>query len=332
MRLSWKRYELVFKKPARTSRDTLQTRPVWIIELFDDSGRQGRGECAPLAGLSVDDIAGIEKLLDRIGADPDVYVHNPYILLPDFPSVCFGLEAAIADLRYVDTTDCGSPEPGGEISIPINGLIWMGDFDEMRRQVDMKLSEGWACIKLKIGGIDFNEELRLLDYIRDKAPAGLELRVDANGAFTADDVFDKLERLVPFRLHSIEQPVAAGQPELLREVCSVSPVPVALDEELIGDAVQKAEWMLTKIKPAYLVLKPSLLGGFRVCDEIIAQADKLNVGWWVTSALESNIGLQAIARWLYERGFNGYQGLGTGMLFENNLPSELVLEPGRLRW
>ena len=332
MKIEWERRDLVFVKPAKTSRDVLTVRPVWYIRLTDNAGRTGIGECAPLSGLSVDNVAAIESRLESIASTPDFPVEDCNELLADYPSIRFGLEVAMLDLSAGGSGILFESDfSRGLDYIPINGLIWMGDWSLMKQQVDEKLDQGWKCIKLKIGALDFDSELDLIRYIRERGGDEIEIRVDANGAFDENCVFERLEALAEFNLHSIEQPVASGNLKLLRKVCEESPVSVALDEELIAaDAYTHALELLECISPAYFVLKPGLLGGLSMCDRIITLAENNNIGWWVTSALESNIGLSAIAQWLYQRGFSGWQGLGTGLLFVNNTESRLRLQPGQL--
>jgi L-alanine-DL-glutamate epimerase-like enolase superfamily enzyme len=332
MKFSWERRDLVFLKAAKTSRNVMTERAVWYVRIEDDNGCVGVGECAPLAGLSVDDVGRIESQLDAIAANPVPFFEQPHEMLSDYPSIRFGLEVArlALDASGGDVI-FASKFTEGEDFIPINGLIWMGDQQTMATQVDQKLADGWGCIKLKIGALDFESELALIRHIREHGGSGVEIRVDANGAFGAESVFERLERLAEFGVHSIEQPVAPGNYKLLKEVCDKSPVPVALDEELIAvDAYEHALELLELVRPAWFVLKPGLLGGFSVCDRIISLVEEHDIGWWVTSALESNVGLSAIAQWLYQRGYTGWQGLGTGQLFVNNVESRLRLEPGQL--
>lgn len=280
----------------------MKTRDVWY--LFNGTSI---GECAPLPGLSIDNLEMIEAKLDEVCQSPDVD-------LKEYPSIRFALE-------MLQQKNCAIPP------IPINGLIWMGDPDFMSAQVEKKIQDGWQCIKMKIGAVDFEQELKILKSIGNN----LELRVDANGAFSKDDVREKLDKLASLDLHSIEQPIKPGQWDLLAELCSSSPVPIALDEELIPlvDESQRIA-MLDKVKPQYLVLKPSLLGGFAESEKWIALAEERGVGWWVTSALESNIGLEAITNWVSKLQPEGHQGLGTGQLFTNNIPSALQVENGML--
>ena len=222
----------------------------------------------------------------------------------------------------------------GQRNIPINGLVWMGDRAFMQAQIDEKLRAGFTTIKLKIGAIDFEQECALLAGIRERFSADqITLRVDANGAFRPDDAMAKLARLAQYDLHSIEQPIAAGQPDLMAELCRHTPVPIALDEELIGqmEYVQKYR-LLKKIHPQYIILKPTLLGGLRHCDEWIELAARLNIGWWMTSALESNIGLNAVAQYMARLKNSLPHGLGTGQLYHNNIKSPLQITNGQLHY
>jgi o-succinylbenzoate synthase len=326
MKAKWTKRTLRFKRPTGTSRGVLITRDVWYITL-SENGKNSIGECAPLPRLSVDAFDQIDCKLDEICAAPNYFI-NDLSLLANFPSIRFGLEMALLDLN----------NGGGQIyfspikSIKINGLIWMGDPDFMMNQLEHKLAEGWQCIKIKIGALDFDEEIKILKYIRSRfSKNDLELRVDANGAFTKNDVEEKLNRLSEFELHSIEQPLEAGQWEFMANLCQISPIPIALDEELVPliDDSKRIK-MLQKVNPQYLVLKPSLLGGFSESEKWIKLAKKQNINWWITSALESNIGLNAIAQWTQKIDPKGYQGLGTGKLFTNNIPSSLNVKYGKL--
>ena len=219
----------------------------------------------------------------------------------------------------------------GKKQIPINGLVWMGKKDFMLEQVKQKLIDGFSCIKIKVGAINFEEEVSLLRFIREQFPADMvEIRLDANGAFTHEDAMKKLNLLSQFHIHSIEQPIKQQQWELMKNICANSPIPVALDEELIGIYDNAQDDLLDTIKPAYIILKPSLLGGFEVCDGWIAKADARNIKWWATSALESNIGLNAIAQWVFTKKNTMVQGLGTGSLYTNNISSPLYISKGAL--
>jgi O-succinylbenzoate synthase len=255
--------------------------------------------------------------------------------LKSYPSIQFGVEQAFLSL---ETQEEGVFFPSaftqGKEAIPINGLIWMGDKEFMQQQIREKLSQGFRCIKMKIGAIDFETEYALLKGIRQQfTPSEIELRVDANGAFSPMDALEKLKRLSDLQIHSIEQPIRAGQYEAMARLCETSPLPIALDEELIGVACpSRKEEILQWIKPAYIILKPSLIGGYRGSEEWIALAKKENIGWWVTSALEGNIGLSAIAQWTYTLENPLPQGLGTGSLYTNNFPSSLQVKNGKLWW
>ncbi|MEG1617442.1 MAG: o-succinylbenzoate synthase [Bacteroidales bacterium] len=323
-------YQLHFKEPGGTSRGVMYDRQVWYFKVYDPKNPTlfGMGECAPLPGLSCDPLSDFPDLFRSMEEDLLPFLENQD-LLKAYPSVVFALEMAILDLTQ-GGREIWFPSQftQGEDSIRINGLIWMGSEEEMLRRIGEKLDSGFSCLKLKIGAIDFDSELQLLKNLRAHfSERELELRVDANGAFTYEDAFGKLERLAVFGLHSIEQPIRAGHWEQMAELCLKTPVPIALDEELIGvnDRKEK-ERLLDVIHPQYIILKPSLVGGFRASDEWITLAEARNTGWWITSALESNLGLNAIAQWCYTKHSSLPQGLGTGQLFTNNLPSSLHLK------
>ncbi|MGC9354085.1 MAG: o-succinylbenzoate synthase [Mariniphaga sp.] len=326
MKAWYKKYELHFKRPATTSRGTYKTRTVWFL-MLEENGKTGVGECAPLPGLSSETPEQVERLLHEISTDPRKFIQHPE-LTRNISSVHFGLETALQDLQ---NGGCQILFPSdfseGKQGIPINGLIWMGEPDFMLNQIQEKIEAGFRCIKLKIGSLDFDKELKILESIREKYDAGqVTLRVDANGAFSPDEALEKLHRLAPLHIHSIEQPIAAGQWEKMADVCKESPVPVALDEELIGiHSRQEKEKLLETIRPQFLILKPSLHGGFSGCSEWIGLAEQRSVGWWITSYLESNIGLNAIAQWTFHKKAKGHQGLGTGGLFTDNIPSPLEI-------
>jgi len=328
MQSFWKKYSLNFKHPAQTSRSIMRQRDIWFLFLSRD-GITGIGECAPLNGLSIDNIDQIESRLNQICANPKKYINNPSEL-EFFPSLCFALEMAVLDLENGGT---GQFFPSlDKFTVNINGLIWMGDANFMLEQIDQKLSEGYRCIKIKIGGLDFDKELEILQYIRQHhGPETLELRLDANGAFSENNVQQRLAQLAKFLPHSIEQPIAIGQWDLLAKICQSSPIPIALDEELLPlVSVEEQRQMLDRIQPQYIVLKPGLLGGFKASNRWIKLAEERNIGWWVTSALESNMGLNAISQWTESLYPEGFQGLGTGQLFNNNLPSPLGINAGKL--
>jgi len=219
----------------------------------------------------------------------------------------------------------------GITGIPINGLVWMGDKDFMEKQIREKIDAGYRCIKLKIGANDFSTELEILAAIRKQFSSDeLEIRLDANGAFHPNEALEKLNRLSEFGIHSIEQPIRQHNRYAMAELCIHSPIPIVLDEELIGVNPDDKESLLEKINPAYIILKPSLLGGFKQSEEWIRLAVKHHIGWWVTSALESNIGLNAIAQWSATLGSTLPQGLGTGQLYHNNIPSPLSINQAKL--
>lgn len=332
MKASSHKHILRFRKPAGTSRGVLTEKPAYFILLKnEDSGFTAIGECGLLPGLSADDRPGYENQLAMT-----VEALNQKKPLPDlhtWPSIALGVETAQRNYKCGET---GAVFPSGfsrgEAGIPINGLVWMGTAPDMLQQIDEKLAAGFRCIKLKIGAIDFERELELLAYIRSHYPAEIiEIRVDANGAFAPEEAEKKLWQLAAFDLHSIEQPVKQGQPEIMARICRNSPVPVALDEELIGlfDPDSRRKLMET-VRPQAIVLKPSFLGTFSVSDEWIRLAEEFNAKWWITSALESNIGLNAIAQYTYTRLNDQYQGLGTGGLYTNNVDAPLFISDGAL--
>ena len=330
---------LHFKQPAGTSRGTYTTRRSWFITLTDENGRQGIGECAPLPNLSCDDIpdyaeklsAFCESFVSEANLTPHSTLHTPQ----DYPSMLFGLETALLNLQVGSTMLFDTPFGRGEEGIPINGLVWMGTFEEMRERIEQKLAQGFHCVKLKIGAIDFNQELELLKKIRSRySRREIELRVDANGAFSPDDALQKLEQLSLYDIHSIEQPIRQGQWGDMAFLCRESPIPIALDEELIGvnDSYSKGQ-LLDIIKPAYIILKPSLHGGMAGTKEWIDLANDRHIGSWITSALESNVGLNAIAHltaYLYGPHIQRPQGLGTGQLFTDNIPMPLEIKGDKL--
>ena len=319
---------LHFKQPAGTSRGTYTTRKVWHIYLSTTEypERVGVGECAPLPKLSCDDLPDYEQILCNACRCLEQTGKLDTEALRDYPSILFGLETA---LRHYETQSWAlwdTPFSRGETGIPINGLIWMGDFDRMLQQIEVKMQSGYRCIKLKIGAINFEEELALLKHIRAHYSAReIELRVDANGAFSPIDAMEKLNRLAELELHSIEQPIRAGQWEEMARLTADTPLPIALDEELIGcNTPEGKQDLLTSVRPQYIILKPSLHGGISGGNEWIAEAEKQHIGWWITSALESNIGLNAIAQWCATFRSPLPQGLGTGLLFTDNI--EMPLE------
>lgn len=320
---------LHFKQPAGTSRGIYTTRRVWYLLLTDTvSGRYGVGECAPLPALSCDDLPEYEEILQAHCREVERNGCIDYEALRPYPSMLFGLEAALQHLHAGSLQLWATPFSEGRQGIPINGLIWMGNFDEMYQRIEEKMKAGFRCIKLKIGAIDFERELELLSHIRKHfSPEQIELRVDANGAFSPEDAPRKLEQLNEFQLHSIEQPIRAGQWQAMKQLCATTPFPIALDEELIGinERERKIE-LLDTIRPQYIILKPSLHGGIQGSQEWIALAAERGIGSWVTSALESNIGLNAIAQWCATLQPSLPQGLGTGLLFTDNVDYPLHIQ------
>lgn len=332
MKATYKKYVLDFKRPSGTSRGVMNQKETWFL-LLEDKGKYGIGECGILRGLSVDVVEDYEEKLawtcDNIRLGKDALWER----LSDFPSIQFGIEQAFLSFESGNPFELfPSDFLKKESPIPINGLIWMGDESFMEEQIQQKLAQGFKCIKMKIGAIAFETEIALLASIRKKyRKEKIELRVDANGAFDTESAMKKLERLSEYDLHSIEQPVRQGQWNEMRRLCVKTPIPIALDEELIGisDVTEKENMLLT-IRPQYIILKPSLIGGYRGSQEWIDLSKKYGIGWWVTSALESNIGLNAIAQWTYTLGNPMPQGLGTGKLYSNNFESPLEIKSGRL--
>ena len=320
---------LHFKKPAGTSRGVYTQRKSWFIHLSSTESpeRIGIGECAPLPNLSCDDVPEYEEVLSnacqRFIETSSIDIEG----LRNYPSILFGLETALRQYQANSTALWDTPFSRSEVGIPINGLIWMGSYKEMIEQVEAKIKAGFRCIKLKIGAIDFEEELNILRVIREHFTAKeIELRVDANGAFSPFDAMDKLKHLAELDLHSIEQPIRAGQWEEMARLTSSTPLPIALDEELIGcNQPEKKAELLTAIQPEYIILKPSLHGGIQGGEEWIKEAEKRQIGWWITSALESNIGLNAIAQWCATFKNPLPQGLGTGALFTDNIDMPLEI-------
>ena len=329
---------LHFKQPAGTSRGVYTTRKIWLVHLFDGQ-REGIGECAPLPDLSCDARPDYVELLDHFCADfcrwLDSQGDSPcYESLRPYPSMLFGIETALLNLQHGDHL-FDTAFSRGEVGIPINGLVWMGNYEEMLHRLEEKLEKGFRCVKLKIGAIDFEQEIDLIKKIRERFSFHeVELRVDANGAFKYEEALYKLELLSQYNIHSIEQPIKQGQWAYMAELCRESPLPIALDEELIGvnDPEIKAH-MLNIIKPRYIVLKPSLHGGMMGCREWIRIAKEQSIGSWITSALESNIGLNAIAQFassVYGDDIRMPQGLGTGQLFTDNIPMPLEIKGDQL--
>lgn len=320
---------LHFKQPAGTSRGVYITRRIWLLTVEHD-GRTAIGECAPLPQLSCDDIPDYEAVLRRFCDIIEATGAIPYDEMRNYPSMLFGVETALAQLSRTDGLLYDTPFSHGEEGIPINGLVWMGTHDEMLSRLKEKLALGFRCVKLKIGAIDFAKELDLIQHIRKHfSREEVELRVDANGGFTPDVALERLQELARYDIHSIEQPIMAHQWSEMAQLCQLSPLPIALDEELIGvNSTDEKIRLLDTIKPQYIILKPSLHGGVAGTREWIALANERGIGSWITSALESNIGLNAIAQLaadIYGSKITMPQGLGTGMLFTDNIPMPLEI-------
>ena len=320
---------LHFKQPAGTSRGVYTTRKIWLLTV-EHGGRTAIGECAPLPQLSCDDIPDYEAVLRRFCDIIEATGSIPYDEMRNYPSMLFGVETALAQLSRTDGLLYDTPFSHGEEGIPINGLVWMGTHDEMLSRLKEKLALGFRCVKLKIGAIDFAKELDLIQHIRKHFNREeVELRVDANGGFTPDVALERLQELARYDIHSIEQPIMTHQWSEMAQLCQLSPLPIALDEELIGvNSTDEKIRLLDTIKPQYIILKPSLHGGVAGTREWIALANERGIGSWITSALESNIGLNAIAQLaadIYGPQITMPQGLGTGMLFTDNIPMPLEI-------
>lgn len=327
-------YFLEFKRPSGTSRGVMTTKETWFLVLEKNS-KKGIGECGVLRGLSVDDRPDFEEKLQWVCNNINLGLEVLINQLTEFPSIQFGVEMAFKSLASHDKFELfPSDFTQSKDNISINGLVWMGDDAFMRKQVAKKIEAGFDCIKLKIGAIDFETELNILKSIRKEfSVSDIELRVDANGAFKPNEALEKLKQLSEYQLHSIEQPIKPKQFEDMANLCENSPLDIALDEELIGvfsDA--EKEDVISKVNPEYIILKPSLIGGFAGSKKWISIAEKYNINWWITSALESNIGLNAIAQWTYTLNNKMPQGLGTGSLFTNNFESPLVVKSGTLKY
>ncbi|MGV3504166.1 MAG: o-succinylbenzoate synthase [Adhaeribacter sp.] len=337
--------QLSFKFDARTSRGAMQQHQVYYLKLTDSSepGRSGLGECAPLPGLSPEHHPDFPKQLQAKVKDINFHLQNhpgtsfESVIydggLQVFPSLVFALETA-----WLDWQQQGSrilypgPFTSGQLGIPINGLVWMGDQDFMQEQIRRKLQQGYRCLKLKIGGLDFETELAILAAVRKTAgPGELSIRLDANGAFAPNQALDRLQQLAVYDIHSIEQPIRQGQVAAMASLVSQSPIPIVLDEELIGIARKEDKAaLLAAIAPPYIILKPTLVGGLAAAREWISLAEARGLGWWITSALESNIGLNAISQFTAIYPLPIPQGLGTGQLYHNNIASPLTIREDQL--
>ncbi len=340
-------YTLDFKFPAGTSRGVLKEKTTYLIRISDSksSEQYGWGECGPLTKLSVDDLEDIEERINSITAQlngqpcpksaEEVFDLAFQLAGYKYPSLRFGIETALLDLinggirKIFDNSFFKD-----QSSVPINGLIWMGHMEAMLLQISDKVTEGFDCIKMKVGSLDFEKEVDILNYVRRKYyDKQILLRVDANGAFKPEEALYKMNAMAKNDIHSIEQPIKAGQHDLMASLCKNPPIDIALDEELIGiNELEEKRKLLEFIKPQYIIIKPTLLGGIKSSMEWISLAEDLNIGWWITSALESNIGLNAICQFAYEMKAKSYQGLGTGKLYHNNFSSPLVIEKGHIHY
>ena len=334
MRLEFAPYLLDFKVPAATSRGILYEKPTFFIKVYDESdpSRFGIGEAAVFPGLSPEANGNYVLKLTELMANVAI---NRQVDLSRHSSIQFGFESAILDFSIgCKGVYFPSEFTKGEKTLEINGLVWMGDLDQMMERLKTKIEEGFKCIKLKIGAVDWSGELEMIKFIRKNYNENdLMIRVDANGGFAYSDCMDKLVTLADLGVHSIEQPIKAGQPELMSALCKETPLPIALDEELIGKGTtQEKIATLNSIQPQYIILKPALCGGFSGAFEWIELAREKGIGWWVTSALESNVGLNAIAQFTYKINAQGPQGLGTGNLFTNNFETPISLDGDKLRF
>ncbi|WP_299012450.1 o-succinylbenzoate synthase [uncultured Polaribacter sp.] len=334
IKATYKKYILNFKNPSGTSRGVLRTKETWFIFL-EENGKTGIGETGLFRGLSIDDVPNYEEkliwLCKNIHKEQEVLLQE----LLEFPSIQFGLEQAFLSLKAKSKFELfPSDFTKKNTPIAINGLVWMGDKAFMKSQIEEKLKTGFSCIKMKIGAIDFNTEIALLKAIREEYSANeIELRVDANGAFLPENALEKLETLAQLDLHSIEQPIKQGQLQEMALLCEKTPLPIALDEELIGVFTsEEKKRVIETVKPQFIILKPSLVGGFAGSIAWINTVEKNNINWWITSALESNIGLNAIAQFTYSLQNKLPQGLGTGGLFTNNFTSPLEVVNGTLQY
>ena len=335
MKATYKKHILEFKQASGTSRGILKTKETWFIILEDETGNKGVGECGILRGLSIDDRPDYQNQLNYTCQNITKGFDVLYQENEAFPSIQIGLEMAFASLSNVNKFEIFPSEfSRGNANIPINGLIWMGTEAFMKQQIQDKIEAGFSCIKMKIGAIDFETELKLLKSIRKNfSRKDIELRVDANGAFKPENALEKLKQLSDLDLHSIEQPIKQGQFQDMALLCEKTPLPIALDEELIGVfGVTKQRNLLQTIKPQYIILKPSFVGGFKGSNQWIDLAEKQQIGWWITSALESNIGLNAITQYTYTKNVNLPQGLGTGSLYTNNISSPLEIVKGEITY
>ena len=332
MKVTYRKHILLFKQPSGTSRGVFTEKETWFLELHIRE-KKYIGECGLLRGLSIDDRADYQEKLQWVCQHIHLGKEAIWEELTAFPSIQFGVEQIFIALKCEDSDILFPSEfTTGQKGIPINGLIWMGTPQFMKNQIKEKLKQDFRCIKMKIGALDFDTEYQIIKQLRNEFPADeIEIRVDANGSFSINDAFEKLKKLSDLQLHSIEQPIAVRQWEEMALLCEKSPLPIALDEELIGIFSKKdKENLLSAIRPQYIILKPSLIGGYKGSEEWISLAEEKQIGWWITSALESNIGLSAIAQWTFTLQNPIPQGLGTGSLYTNNIKSSLQVRKGQL--
>ena len=346
---SFKKHTLNFINPGGTSRGVLHTKDSWFIMLSNKpNGEQvGIGECSIIPKLSIDDVPELEQVIAETIEELNFrfqisnfklactelrqLIFNFQFSIFNYPALRFALETALLDLENGGVrTLFPSAFTRGEASIPINGLIWMGDFNAMWQQAEQKTKDGFSVLKMKIGALDFDEEMYFVAQLRKHFPQ-IELRLDANGGFPLEEALERLQALSQFNIHSVEQPIKQKNISQMAKLCKRSPVDIALDEELIGVETRHATSLLQAIKPQYIILKPSLLGGFRACEEWSSTAEQQGIRWWATSALESNIGLNAIAQWVFTKNNPLPQGLGTGGVFANNVKMPLQVEQGNLK-
>jgi o-succinylbenzoate synthase len=340
-------YTLDFKFPAGTSRGVLKEKQTYFVKIWDDKLPKvvGWGECGPLSKLSIDDD---EDLLDKINkilselkkinspkSDIEIFQLAFQLAGYQFPALRFAIETALLDLKYGGQRKIFDNKFFNQAEkIPINGLIWMGHMEAMLLQISDKVNEGFDCIKMKVGSLDFEKEIDILHYIRKKYyNKEILMRVDANGSFKPDEALYKMEAMARHGIHSIEQPIKAGQHDLMAQLCAKPPIDIALDEDLIGvNTLEEKKVLLQKIRPQYIIIKPTLIGGIQSSTEWIELAEELKIGWWITSALESNIGLNAICQFAIHVKAKSYQGLGTGKLYHNNIDSPLTIEKGHIHY
>ena len=342
-------YTYQFIHPAGTSRGIMREKPCYFIEVTCE-GVTGRGECGILPGLSIEDISRYEEKLKNLcleltALEPKKWKEWAEISTPDsdwydnyqhWPSIVFAIELALLQWKSLTRSNSSwnlfdTPFTRREKGLPINGLLWMGDKCFLNDQLDTRLIEGYRCIKMKVGSLESEQELDVLRTLRNEKP-NIQIRVDANGVYDLETALINMAHMEKLNIHSIEQPCASGDINSLVKVSSEGRIPIALDESLIGVIDKKErDILLDRIKPHFIVLKPSLLGGIKSCEDWISRAKSRGIKWWITSALEGNEGLTGIAQWASSlRDLEGFQGLGTGSLYSNNTPSKTVVRDGNI--